>query len=135
MLTGASDNDPLVPMLDGRPLTGPEFVEFSLPAAVMVRAAGDWTIRDNRNVQTVESGALEALSLSQLQGETAVRGSGGGYLSNEISYRSIRLRNQAGLTFPIGHIHTPSVRGYQETEEHRIVAQISGMLEQAIRAL
>lgn len=135
VLTGASDGDPLVPMLNGQSLAGPEFVEFSLPAAAMVRAAGDWTIRDNRYVQTVESGALEASSLLQLLGETAVRGSGGGYLSNEISYRSIRLRNQLGLTFPIGHIHTPSVRGYQETDERRIVAQISRMLEQAIGVL
>ncbi|MDH3642968.1 MAG: hypothetical protein OES38_12780 [Gammaproteobacteria bacterium] len=135
VLTGASANGPLVPMLRGQPLAGPEFVEFSLPAAAMVKASGDWTIRDNRNVQTVESGALEASSLSRLLGETAVRGSGGGYLSNEISYRSIRLRNELGLTIPIGHIHTPSVRGYQETDERRIVAQISRMLEQAIGVL
>ena len=135
VLTGASDNNPLVPMLNGRPLAGPEFVEFSLPVAAMIRASGGWTIRDNRNVQTLESGALEASSLSQMLGETAVRGSGGGYLSNEISYRSIRLRNQLGLRFPIGHIHTPSVRGYHETDERRIVAQIRRMLEHAISVL
>lgn len=135
VLTGATAKNPLIPMLQGKPLDGPEFVEFSLPAAEMLTAEGDWAIRDNGNVETLERGELEASSLAELADQTAVRGSGGGYLSNEISYRSILLRNKLGHTFPIGHIHTPSVRGYDEDAERRIVEQIRRMLQLAVAAL
>ena len=135
ILTGATAKNPLIPMLHGKPLDGPEFVEFSLPVAEMVTAEGDWSIRDNRNVETLERGELEASSLAELTGQTAVRGSGGGYLSNEISYRSILLKNKSGHTFLTGHIHTPSVRGYDKDTERRIVEQIRRMLQLAVGAL
>ena len=38
---------------------------------------------------------------------TAVEGSGGGFLSNEIFYRATLLRLQTGSHIPVGHLHTP----------------------------
>ncbi len=40
-------------------------------------------------------------------GSTAVAGSGGSFLSNEIFYRTALLRTQTGTTIPVGHLHTP----------------------------
>ena len=91
VLTGASKTNPLPPMLNNQPLTGPEFVEFSLPIAAMQKEKGHWQVNDNHQVSTIDSGQFEAKSLNELQNETSVEGSGGGYLSNEISYRSILL--------------------------------------------
>jgi pyrrolidone-carboxylate peptidase len=135
LYSGATESNPMIPLLGAKPLDGPEFVEFSLPAAAMTTAEGDWCIRDNRNVQTLESGPLAAQSLARIVNETAVRGSSGGYLSNEISYRSILLRNNLGLTFPVGHVHTPSVHGYEKDQERRMVTQIRRMLERALSVL
>ncbi|MBT3425558.1 MAG: hypothetical protein HOL98_09070 [Gammaproteobacteria bacterium] len=132
--TGASGMQPQIPLLEGRPLAGPEFVEFSLPAAAMIRAAGAYTVRDNRKVATLE-GALSAASLAELADHIAVRGSGGGYLSNEISYRSIRLRNELGSGIPTGHIHTPSISEFSAEGLKPIVDQIEAMLAQALPEL
>jgi pyrrolidone-carboxylate peptidase len=133
--SGGSSSRPLVPMSGFEKLNGPEFVEFSLPVAAMISAEGNWRIRDNRNIETLERGSFDASSLADLSGATAVRGSGGGYLSNEISYRSIVLRNDLGYTFPIGHIHTPSVPGYDKDMELQIIEQIRRMLERAVGTL
>ena len=48
-------------------------------------------------------------------------GSGGGYLSNEIAYRSLLLGQRLGVGFPIGHIHTPAVRGHDGAMEDAII--------------
>jgi pyrrolidone-carboxylate peptidase len=132
--TGASEMKPQIPLLEGRPLAGPEFVEFSLPAAAMTRAAGAYTVRDNRKVATLE-GAMSAASLAELADHIAVRGSGGGYLSNEISYRSIRLRNELGSGIPTGHIHTPSISEFSAEDLKQVVDQIEAMLAQALPVL
>jgi len=65
-----------------------------------------------------------------LQGQTAVRGSGGGYLSNEISYRSIRLAQSLNIELPMGHIHTPRMQGHDDQVLSQILAQIQIMLLQ-----
>ena len=132
VITGASANNPLIPRLGEVLLEGPEFIEFSLPANIMLGAAGDWPIVDNRQVRTLESGSFAAAGLTELAGQTAVSGSGGGYLSNEISYRSILLHRRLQADFPIGHIHTPRVEGYDEGLERRIIAQIRSLLIRAI---
>ena len=61
------------------------------PVTALQSGAGPYEIRDNRRVSTLERGTFDAESLAELEGLTAVRGGGGGYLSNEISYRSVRL--------------------------------------------
>ncbi|TKB48634.1 hypothetical protein FCL40_10775 [Ferrimonas sediminicola] len=134
-LTGATREAPLPPRLMDQALTGPQFVEFSLPVATMQRARGPWKINDNHRVATLERGEFEPVTLADLTGQTSVSGSGGGYLSNEISYRSLRLRHQLNSGVPTGHIHTPSIAQYDADTEEAIVAQIRAMLTQAIAAL
>lgn len=113
-------------------IDGPEFVEFSLPTNAMLRATGDWPVVDNRQVRTLERGWFAAIDINELADQTAVSGSGGGYLSNEISYRSIALHRRLQADFPIGHIHTPRVVGFNEAYERRIVAQIRRLLVLAV---
>ncbi|NQZ21809.1 MAG: hypothetical protein HRT53_07075 [Colwellia sp.] len=127
LYTGADQKTPLVPLLNGKPLTSPEFVEFSLPAAAMQKALGDYKINDNKNITTL-SGKRTAESLGQLATETSVQGSGGGYLSNEVSYRSIMLRNKLNASLPVGHIHTPSIKAFEPETSKKIVEQIKQML-------
>ncbi|ASP40999.1 hypothetical protein CHH28_19015 [Bacterioplanes sanyensis] len=133
--TGAEQQNPIPPKLYDQDLSGPQFVEFSLPVAAMQKAEGRWKINDNRQVETVEKGALLADSLASLSGQTSVAGSGGGYLSNEISYRSILLGQQLGIDVPTGHIHTPAIRGYDGETAQAVVDQIRAMLTHAIAGL
>ena len=94
----------------------------------MQQAQGEFEIRDNHQVTTLEGGTFEAASLAALDGQTAVQGSGGGYLSNEISYRSIRLANELGVTLPMGHIHTPRIQDQAPQDGVRIIKQVRQML-------
>ena len=93
----------------------------------MQQATGKYPINDRHLVTTLE-GTFDAKSLDQLRWATAVRGGGGGYLSNEISYRSIRLRNKLGSTIPTGHLHTPRMPDFDKAMLEAIVAQVERML-------
>ncbi len=73
--------------------------------------------------------------MSELYTETSVEGSGGGYLSNEISYRAVLLRDQFGLKIPVGHIHTPKVAGYDAEAGKAIAEQVRAMVELAASTL
>lgn len=125
---GGSDTKPTAPAH----LDGPEFLEFSLPATSMQEAPGRWEVRDNRRVRTLERGLVNAGSFAELSADTAVEGSGGGYLSNEVAYRSLLLQRQLGARFPLGHLHIPAVRGYDEAMEREIVDQIRRILAAAL---
>ena len=131
--TGGSQASPQPPLYRGMPIDGAEFVEFSLPAAAMQLAEGAFQIRDNRRVATLERGSFIARSLGELQDQTAVLGSGGGYLSNEISYRSIRLAESLNLDFPMGHIHTPRVKGYDPERTTQMLEQVQAMMTRALK--
>lgn len=133
--TGANKNNPLIPSLLEAPLIGDEFVLFSLPYQAMMKAKGRYKINDNRGVTILESGTAKnvtANNLSELVDNIAVQGGGGGYLSNEISYRSIVLRNKLGSTIPTGHIHTPRISGFNAATNQAIMSQIEAMLVQAL---
>lgn len=97
----------------------PGFVEFTLPAT-SIRCALPSAIRDrvndNRNVATVEDGQLSARDLTQLKDKTPTAGSGGNFLSNEISYRALALQAKLGTNLPVGHIHVPRMKGYDQTQ-------------------
>ena len=129
--TGATPRHPLAPS----GLDGPEFLEFSLPADVMARVAGPWQVRDNRRVVSVERGAVIADSLAGLGGDTSVAGSGGGYLSNEIAYRALLLRDRLGVSLRVGHLHTPRIDGYDEARERAMVDQIQRIVAAALRSI
>ncbi len=136
--TGANKNNPLIPSLLKVPLEGDEFVLFSLPYQAMMKAKGAYKIHDNRGVTILEAGAakdITANSLAELTDKIAVQGGGGGYLSNEISYRSIALRNKLGSIIPTGHIHTPRISGFDASTNQKIISQIEAMLIQALAEL
>ena len=128
---GGSAEKPFVPPH----LAGPEFVEFSLPAGEMKHCVGDFPVNDNRLVTTLEQGAFEAESLAALESKTAVLGSGGGYLSNEIAYRVIRYIQETGAATLTGHIHTPGMQGYDECLVQKISTQCAGLIASAIQSL
>ena len=140
VLTGASQRHPKAPLFnngastDGK-LNGPEFVQFSLPIEAMAAVKGHWSVNDNNQISTLSRGQFKASSLAELQNEISVEGSGGGYLSNEISYRSILLRDQFNLNLPVGHIHTPRIKGYDSQVESDIVEQIRAMIAAAASTL
>lgn len=136
VLTGASASDPIKAELNGAPINGPEFVEFSLPAAAMTACeSGPYEVHDNRTVTTLERGQFDAQSLPQLAGQRAVEGSGGGYLSNEISYRVLRALQAKGSKIPAGHLHTPRVQGFEPDTEQVIVGQIEALIGCALEGL
>ena len=130
-MSGASASNPLVPS-DLAGTEAPEFLEFSLPAANMSAVGGRWPIRDNRRVTSVERGTFTAACLRDLAEETAVRGSSGGYLSNEITYRSLLLQRRLGVEFPLGHLHTPALRGHDAALEGDIVDQVRQIIAAAL---
>lgn len=131
VFTGATSKKPLLPLLDKKPLMGPEFVEFSLPVTAMQKATGDYQINDNHQVTTLTK-TYQPITLSELTKAISVQGSGGGYLSNEISYRSILLRDKFNPVLPVGHIHTPRIKAFEPQTSAKIVKQIKQMLTHAI---
>lgn len=135
VLTGASAQSPKAPMFDGKPLYGPEFVEFSLPVDAMQSVKGRWKINDNHTVTTLSRGEFDASSLAELQNATSVNGSGGGYLSNEISYRAVLLGQRFNSPIKVGHIHTPKVKAYEADTEMAIVEQVKEMVKAAATRL
>ncbi|ALS31935.1 hypothetical protein PTRA_a0591 [Pseudoalteromonas translucida KMM 520] len=134
IIFGGTQTAPLLPSLNNQPLPGNEFVQFSLPVANMQQAKGSYKVIDNHKITTLKK-TYEPATLAELQNSIAVNGSGGGYLSNEISYRSIRLRNQLNSTIPTGHIHTPRIQQFEPETEAKIVKQITAMLEHSLSAL
>ncbi|MCG9740251.1 hypothetical protein L1D32_19045 [Shewanella insulae] len=135
VLTGATAQSPKAPMFDGKPLYGPEFVEFSLPVGAMQSVKGKWKINDNHTVTTLSRGEFDASSLIELQNATSVNGSGGGYLSNEISYRAVLLGQRFNSGIKVGHIHTPRVKAYEPETEMAIVDQVKAMVKAAATRL
>ena len=127
LFSGGSAENPVTPKLDHKPLQGPEFVEFSLPYQAMIKTQGRYKVNDNREVTTLEK-IFRPNSLKELEGATAVEGGGGGYLSNEISYRTVNLGNKLGTKVPTGHIHTPRIQEFDKDVMQAIVEQIRGML-------
>jgi pyrrolidone-carboxylate peptidase len=101
----------------------------------MKKCMGDFPVNDNRLVTTLEQGEIEAVSLAALESKTAVLGSGGGYLSNEIAYRAIRHIQEKGSLVSAGHIHTPGMRGYDQGLVQKISKQCADLIESAIQAL
>jgi len=131
IFTGATAENPLVPRLKNHQLEGPEFVEFSLPSSLMLKANGDFNINDNHKVMTLNK-TFSPDTLSELSEQVSVQGSGGGYLSNEISYRSLLLRDKYNPTLPVGHIHTPRFKGFDPEKTKKIIQQIQSMISMTL---
>ncbi|MFB7664146.1 pyroglutamyl peptidase [Kitasatospora sp. NPDC056138] len=116
-----TDNDGL---LSGgtrdRPVTapgmglGPEFIRSTLPAGAMTAAADTpYPVLLNSAVTEIPAGGTSPADRTDgpTPGARAVAGGGGGYLSNEVAYRSNRLRLELRPGLPGGHLHTPVLTG------------------------
>lgn len=130
--TGGTLTNPVQPLLKGKTLPGAEFVEFSLPIKNMLTVQAPFVVHDNCTISTLRQKEYCPKNLAALVNEVSVEGSGGGYLSNEISYRSLRLRDQLGAKIPVGHIHTPAIKQYDAEKEAAIVQQIEELLKTAL---
>ncbi|MCY3540570.1 MAG: hypothetical protein OXH31_01480 [Gammaproteobacteria bacterium] len=110
----------------------PEFLEFTLPTEIFVDVEGAWKTLDNRTVVTKARGKFEAQSLKELEGEVCIQGSGGGFLSNEIAYRTRLLQKQMNKSFPIGHLHVPKASKFSPNEMWKMVRQTSDILDRLL---
>ena len=108
----------------------PQFLEFSLPINGVPKRRKSVPIRDNRYVTTVEDGRVIAKNLEQLAGKTAIEGSGGNFLSNEIAYRVLLLQSKLGTQLPIGHIHVPRIEDYDAKQLDQDFTIFKELLEQ-----
>ncbi|WP_018352763.1 hypothetical protein [Longispora albida] len=121
---------------------GPEFIATTLPAPSMI-AAGTGSFPAELNPEVIEIPAGQTAPVYRPDGPTpgsrAVAGGGGGYLSNEVAYRTNRLRLERGLpAMPGGHLHTPVLYGLPaggaltspqfEANEAAITGQITRLL-------
>ena len=113
---------------------GPEFLEFNLPVDKLCSVQSDWSINDNRTVSTLENGTFEALNLDEINEQTAIAGSGGGFLSNEIAHRVLLMKRASNREFPTGHVHVPKVAGYQQESERAITQTVEQMLRAGMQA-
>ncbi|MBV8659487.1 MAG: hypothetical protein JO142_16825 [Burkholderiales bacterium] len=136
LFSGGTLANPIPPKLDNRLLQGAEFTESSLPISALVATPGHFKVMDNRWVRISPDARYLPDSLTALFNKTAFEGGGGGYLSNEISYRSLRLRDALGLhALPVGHLHTPLLLGFEPAGNAAVVAQVKAMIASAAAAI
>ncbi|MFG2999578.1 pyroglutamyl peptidase [Streptomyces sp. NPDC048340] len=130
-----------------RPVTAPglgpgaEFLRTSLPTDTMTAVQSPYPVRLNTAVTEIPAGAQAPVDREDgpTPGSRAVAGGGGGYLSNEVAYRSNRLRLELRPQLPGGHLHTPVLTGLPadraqltgadfERNENAITAQVLAVL-------
>ena len=135
--SSAPDNRKRVGPVENQPVPctdGPEFLEFSLPATSMSKVSGDWNVLDNRRVSTKENGDFDASSLEEITVQTAVNGSGGGFLSNEIAYRTLLLQARLNRHFPLGHLHVPRMSQYDLETLSNMTTQTRSLIVAALES-
>ncbi|CAL9359525.1 putative protein [Streptomyces sp. enrichment culture] len=124
---------------------GPEFIRTTLPAgAVTAAVQSPYPVRLNPSVTEIPAGGTAPVDRTDgpTPGSRAVAGGGGGYLSNEVAYRSNRLRGTLRPHVPGGHLHTPVLTGLPadpqvltgpefEGNESAIADEVRAVLEHA----
>ncbi|MEU9041585.1 MULTISPECIES: pyroglutamyl peptidase [unclassified Kitasatospora] len=102
---------------------GPQFIHTTLPTDAMTAVQQPYPVLLNTPVTEIPAGATDPVV--RADGPTpdsrAVAGGGGGYLSNEVAYRSNRLRLDLAPDLPGGHLHTPVLTGLP-TDRNRLTA-------------
>lgn len=130
------DNLDYSPVKDGKNppclQNSPEFLEFTLPAELLVDVQGPWRVHDNRVVSTQSRGEFEAQDLDELKNEVCVQGSGGGFLSNEVAYRTRLMQLKMNKSFPLGHLHLPKISQFCPDELWQMVQQTSKILDRLL---
>ncbi|WP_327167206.1 pyroglutamyl peptidase [Streptomyces subrutilus] len=120
---------------------GAEFLRTSLPTDAMTAVQTPYPVRLNTAVSEIPAGQRTPVDRPDgpTAGSRAVAGGGGGYLSNEVAYRSNRLRLELRPALPGGHLHTPVLTGLPadpaqltgadfERTEREITAQVVAVL-------
>ncbi|MFJ5548083.1 pyroglutamyl peptidase [Streptomyces sp. NPDC093225] len=93
---------------------GPEFIASTLPGEAVTGAVrAPYPVLWNTSVTEIPAGGDHPVEREDgpTPGSRAVAGGGGGYLSNEVAYRSNRLRLELAPHLPGGHLHTPVLTG------------------------
>ncbi|MFF7988719.1 pyroglutamyl peptidase [Kitasatospora xanthocidica] len=92
---------------------GPQFIRTTLPTDAMTAVQQPYPVLLNTPVTEIPAGATDPVERADgpTPGSRAVAGGGGGYLSNEVAYRSNRLRLELAPDLPGGHLHTPVLTG------------------------
>ncbi|MFF4294368.1 pyroglutamyl peptidase [Streptomyces vinaceus] len=122
---------------------GPEFIRTTLPTdAATGSVQSPYPVLLNTSVTEIPAGATGPVDREDgpTPGSRAVEGGGGGYLSNEVAYRSNRLRGELAPRLPGGHLHTPVLTGLPadpglltgpefERNETAITAEVRAVLE------
>ncbi|WP_025742866.1 type VI secretion system tube protein TssD [Aquimarina pacifica] len=80
-------------------ISGQDHYETSLPIKSLFKGTKEITIEGN-TVRYDET-------------KSPIKGSGGSYLSNEIMYRSTKLRDELNLNKPVGHFHIGNLKKIQ----------------------
>jgi pyrrolidone-carboxylate peptidase len=140
---GGTPGAPATPLGIGQ---GPEFLRTTLPAAAIRQTLGRSSpLPEETTISEIPAGSTAAVSRTSgpTSGSTAVTGAGGGYLSNEIFYRTSLLRLDTGATVPVGHLHTPFLPAPQsgirtpafDTARDRIIRTVERILTGLIPSL
>lgn len=92
---------------------GAEFLRTTLPTDAMTAVQNPYPVLLNTEVSEIPAGQDSPVDRADgpTSGSRAVAGGGGGYLSNEVAYRSNRLRTELSPRLPGGHLHTPVLTG------------------------
>ncbi|WP_405358689.1 pyroglutamyl peptidase [Kitasatospora sp. NBC_00085] len=92
---------------------GAEFIPTTLPTGAMTAVQQPYPALLNTEVTEIPAGGEQPVDRADgpTPGSRAVVGGGGGYLSNEVAYRSNRLRLDLAPRLPGGHLHTPVLTG------------------------
>jgi pyrrolidone-carboxylate peptidase len=140
---GGTGTEPVVPPGLG---PGAEFIETTLPTpAILATPGAAIPIRENTAVTEIPAGGTAPVPRpgGPTPGSSAVAGSGGNFLSNEIFYRTSRLRTETGASIPYGHLHTPELvpggpgisPSSFETARNAIVTEIEQILTATLPTL
>jgi pyrrolidone-carboxylate peptidase len=119
---------------------GPEFLESTLPVKELRSSLGRTEpLPEETEFMEIREGENRPVSSGNQRTPEgrAVRGSGGGYLSNEIFYRTSLLRHSSNKNIPVGHLHTPylpppSHVGDFQAQRDAIVSRVEQILKAAI---
>ncbi|MET9698470.1 pyroglutamyl peptidase [Streptomyces sp. NPDC006529] len=121
---------------------GAQFLRTSLPTDTMTAVQSPYPVRLNTQVSEIPAGQEETVDREDgpSPGSRAVAGGGGGYLSNEVAYRSNRLRLELNPRLPGGHLHTPVLTGLpadparlSDTEFERNESAITAEVREVLR--
>jgi pyrrolidone-carboxylate peptidase len=109
---GITDNPGVTPSTPGAPpglAAGPQFIKGTLPASVRGALGRTAPTPGETTVEEVPAGKKAPVrsATGPTPGSTAVRGSGGNFLSNEIFYRVGLLQLGQGTHIKFGHLHVP----------------------------